>query len=292
MELPVSFNQQTIECSMFNPTATVASNVFLTRYFVRYLLQKVISVSKWELPENWSDKYFLYALHTCGNVVVFKTDKFGVIPQHCTLAGRNVFYQPSRAIVSNPLIDKNLDLQIGDNCVLFTMTADYGGVYDLVNFYASLMSLAVESFCSNTFNSRLAYVFAASGKNMAESMKKAADDVLSGKPYVVADKALFGPDGKLNAELFLNNLSQNFIAPELFDMLKDIENKFNKAIGLPAAYSLKKERMLTGELDSSNTEGLSRYKMWLDGWRKSCEDVKAMFGVDVSVRLRGDEDET
>lgn len=292
MELPVSFNQQMIESSMFNPTATVASNVFLTKYFVRYLLQKVISVSKWELPENWSDKYFLYALHTCGNVVVCKTDRFGVIPQHCTLAGRNVFYQPSRAIVSNPLIDKNLDLQIGDNCVLFTMTADYGGVYDLVNFYASLMSLAVESFCANTFNSRLAYVFAANGKNMAESMKKAADDVLSGKPYVVADKALFGPDGKISAELFLNNLRQNFIAPELFDMLKDIENKFNKAIGLPAAYSLKKERMLTGELDSSNAEGQSRYKMWLDGWKKSCDDVKAMFGVDVSVRLRGGDNET
>lgn len=291
MELPISFNQQMIDSSMFNPTATVANNVFLTRYFVRYLLQKVISVSKWKLPGNWSDKYFLYALHTCGNVVVFKTDKFGVIPQHCTLAGRNVFYQPSRAIVSNPLIERNLDLHIGKNCVLFTMTADYGGVYDLVNFYASLMSLAVESFCANTFNSRLAYVFAASGKNMAESMKKAADDVLSGKPYVVADKALFGPDGKLNAELFLNNLRQNFIAPELFDMLKDIENKFNKAVGLPAAYSLKKERMLTGELDSSNTEGQSRYKMWLDGWRKSCKDVKDMFGVDVSVELRGDDNE-
>ena len=291
MELPVSFNQQMIESSMFNPTATVASNVYLTRYFVRYLLQKVISVSKWELPDTWSDKYFLYALHTCGNVVVFRTDKFGVIPQHCTLAGRNVFYQPSRAIVSNPLIDRNLGLQIGDNCVLFTMTADYGGVYDLVNFYASLMSLAVESFCANTFNSRLAYVFAASGKNMAESMKKAADDVLSGKPYVVADKALFGPDGKLNAELFLNNLRQNFIAPELFDMLKDIENKFNKAIGLPAAYSLKKERMLTGEIDSSNTEGQSRYKMWLDGWKKSCNEVKTMFDVDVSVRLRGGDNE-
>ena len=222
MELPISVNQQMIDSSRFIPTATVANNVFLTRYFVRYLLQKVISVSKWKLPENWSDKYFLYALHTCGNVVVFRTDKFGVIPQHCTLAGRNVFYQPSRAIVSNPLIDKNLDLQIGDNCVLFTMTADYGGVYDLVNFYATLMSLAGESFCANTFNSRLAYVFAANGKNMAESMKKAADDVLSGKPYVVADKALFGPYGKLNAELFLNNLRQNFIAPELFDMLKDI----------------------------------------------------------------------
>lgn len=292
MELPVSFNQQMIESSMFNPTATVASNVYLTRYFIRYLMQKVISVSKWDLPDNWSDKYFLYALHTCGSVVVFRTDKFGVIPQHCTLAGRNVFYQPSRAIVSNPLIDRNIDLQIGDNCVLFTMTADYGGVYDLINFYASLMSLAVESFCANTFNSRLAYVFAASGKSMAESMKKAADDVLSGKPYVVADKALFGPDGKLNAELFLNNLRQNFIAPELFDMLKDIENKFNKAVGLPAAYSLKKERMLTGELDSSNTEGQCRYKMWLDGWRKSCKDVKSMFGVDVSVRLRGAEDAT
>ena len=26
--------------------------------------------------------------------------------------------------------------------------------------------------------------------------------------------------------------------------------------------------------------------MWLDGWQKSCADVKKMFGVDVSVNWR------
>ena len=28
--------------------------------------------------------------------------------------------------------------------------------------------------------------------------------------------------------------------------------------------------------------------MWLDGWKKSCADVKKMFGVDVSVNWRHD----
>ena len=50
--------------------------------------------------------------------------------------------------------------------------------------------------------------------------------------------------------------------------------------------------MLAGELDSANTEGMCRYNMWLDGWKKSCDEVKAMFGVDVSVDLRGVENET
>lgn len=285
--IPIMYDMQNMANSTCNPSAMATTNVALNNYFKRYLLQKVMSVSEWTIPKTWNKKYFLYALHTIGAVAIFRTNKYGVIPQHCTLTGYNVFYQPAKAIVTNPLLEKTYELTIDKECTLFTMTADYGGVLDLVNFYATLMSLTVESFCANAYNSRLAYVFAANDKNMAQSMKKAADDVLSGKPYVVTDKALFTPDGRLNATLFLNNLRQNFISPELFDLLKDIENKFNKAVGLPAAYSLKKERMLTDEVEQTQQEGQSRYLLWLDGWKESCKKTFEMFNVDISVKMRG-----
>lgn len=283
--VPYNYEESNVWAAMANPSA-VNTNTTMTDYFRRYLLQKVMSVSKWTLPDNWSQKYFLYALHVIGNVAVIKTDRFGVIPQHCTLKGYNVQYQPANAVITNPLIDTTVDAVIGRNCTLFTMTSDYGGILDMVNYYASLLAMISESFAANTFNSRLAYMFAAKNSNIAESMKKAADLILSGKPYVVTDKALFNNDGTPAMQLFLNNLSQNFIAPEQMELMQMVENHFDVDIGLPATYPAKRERMLTSEVENMRVERSARYAMWMDGWKRSCEDTRKMFGVEISVELR------
>lgn len=286
--VPYSYEESNIACGMSNPSAVTVQNTSLTAFFRRYLLQKVMSVAEWELPANWKKNYFLYALHVIGNVVVIKTDRYGVIPQHCTLNGFDVQYQPLRAKISNPLIAKNLDLTIGKNCTLFNMTCDYGGILDLVNYYAGMMALASEGISTNTLNAKLAYVFAAHDSRMGETMKKAADELLSGKPFVVADKKLFTADGKLSMDLLLNNLKQNYIAPDMVGVLHSIENEFDAAIGLPPTHSDKRERMVTDEVTNADTTRKSRYLLWLEGWKEAAERTNEMFGTNISVRLRGD----
>lgn len=44
--------------------------------------------------------------------------------------------------------------------------------------------------------------------------------------------------------------------------------------------------MISSEAESNDVETSTRMEMWLDGWQKSCADVKKMFGVDVSVNWR------
>ena len=78
-------------------------------------MQKAMAVAKWTLTENWSKRYFLYALHVMGNVAIINTDKYGVIPQHCTLSGRTVQYQPANVLISNKLIKNNMRLNIAEN---------------------------------------------------------------------------------------------------------------------------------------------------------------------------------
>ena len=285
--VPYSYEESNIAYGMSNPSAVTVQNTRLTGFFRRYLLQKVMSVAKWELPANWKKNYFLYALHVIGNVAVIKTDRYGVIPQHCTLSGFDVQSQPLKAVVSNPLIAKNLDLTIGKNCTLFNMTCDYGGVLDLVNYYAGMLALASEAISTNTLNAKLAYVFAAQDSRMGETMKKAADELLSGKPFVVADKKLFSADGKLSMDLLLNNLKQNYIAPDMVNVLHSIENEFDAAIGLPPTHSDKRERMITDEVSNADTTRKSRYLLWLEGWQEAAERTNEMFGTNISVNLRG-----
>lgn len=282
---PIPFNiGATVEAAV-NPSAAHITGTKTAQYFRRYLSQKLMSIFKWELPENWSKRYFLYALQ-CAPVAVFNTERFGVIPNTCTLSGLNVFYQPSTAIVANPLLPNLPELKIGENCVIFTPTMDYGGLDDLIEFYADQMALVTESFCCNINNSKLSYVFAAEDKAIAQSFKKAMDLILSGEPYVVADKKLFDTSGELRVKMLEQNVRQNYIGTELFEMLKNIENQFATEIGIPNSNTQKRERLITDEVNSNNVETSIRSELWLENLKESCSEVKRIFNVDVSVNWR------
>lgn len=68
--------------------------------------------------------------------------------------------------------------------------------------------------------------------------------------------------------VFANNLSNNYIAGDILDNMRRLEELFCTEIGIPSARSDKKERMITSEAESNDTETSTRIEMWLDGWKK------------------------
>ena len=290
MNIPILYQEGNVYSSMKNPSGVVVGNTESSQFFRRYLLQKAMSVFKWKLPENWSERYFLYTLYLNGTVAIINTDKFGVIPQQCSLFGYNVFYQPSGVIIANPLIKQMPPLVIGRDCTLFTMTEDYCGIADLVNYYGDMMALVSESMAVNIFNSRLAYILFAGDTTTANGMKKMTDRVLSGEPYIVVDKKFRDGAGNLSMEMFNRDIKNGFIAPELMTLLQDIENQFATEIGIPNANTAKRERMIVDEVNSNNVETYSRCDMWFSNWKKQCEKTKKMFGVEIDVEWRYKQD--
>ena len=97
---------------MISPSTVHCKNANLTWYYRRYLIQKAIAVFKWKLPENWDPDFFRYALYALGFVAIVNTNKFGVIPTLCSLGGFNVFYRPTYAVISNPLLSGILQPEI------------------------------------------------------------------------------------------------------------------------------------------------------------------------------------
>ena len=174
------------------------------------------------------------------------------------------------------------------------MEPDYGSVMDLVNYYAQMMALVSETMAVNVINSKLSYVFAVDNQQSAEAIKKAGDNLMSGKPFVVLDKKLFRDDGKVGMPFMENNLRNSYIANDLQITLDNLENSFAQDIGLPNANTDKKERMITDEVNANKLETFSRADMWLDGWKDSCRKIYDMFGAEISVDWRngGDANET
>jgi hypothetical protein len=258
----------------------------LARFFWRYLLQKALSVFKWDIPETWSKEYFLYILYCWGFVAVINTDKFGVIPQMCGLRGYDVFYRPTTAVVTNPLLNGIKELRIDTQCTLFKLQPDYGGIMDMVNYYADMMALCAETAGVNLLNSKLSYVFAAEDKTAAESFKKLYDKIASGEPATVIDKKLYRQDGTPAWQPFMQNVGQNYIVGDILSDMRKIESMFLTAIGIPNANTDKKERLITDEVNANNEETKTLCELWLEQLQQVCEKTRAMFGIKISVDWR------
>ena len=288
MNLPFYYDYKNARNSTVNPSTVHIRDTGLQRYFARYLLQKTISVFKWDMPKTWSRNYLLYTLYCWGYVAVINTDKFGVIPQQCTLGGFDVFYQPKFATVANPLLRGILNPVIGKQCELLRLQPDYGGVMDIVNFYADMLALSAETAGTNLLNSKLAYVFASDGKAGAESFKKLYDQIASGEPAAYIDKNLYRDDGTPTWNFFNQNLKETYIAGDILNDMRLWEMKFDNEIGIPTTNTTKKERLITDEANSAIEESRTKAQLWLDELQESCRKINNMFGIRLWVDWRED----
>lgn len=285
--IPASYDYINAYNHQYAPSTIHVKETGLSWYFKRYLIQKIISVFKFEgIPETWAKDYFLYTLFVFGYCAVINTNKYGVIPQHCTLSGYNIFYRPNRAIIANPLFKKTIEAQIGKDCELIRMAPDWCGVWDIVEYYADLMALTSETVAVNLINSKFSYVFAAEDKASAESLKKLYDQIASGEPAAFADKKLFTDDGDPSWYLFVQNLKQNYIAGDLLEDLAKIDSRFNTEIGIPNVNIAKASGVGEAEVMANNIDTHSKAALWLETIKDSLEKVNEMFGLNITVSMR------
>lgn len=283
----------------FTPKGGAPYNAPLFLFFKKYLLQKCISVFKFTYPENWSRdqiRHFRNVLFTAGYIGVFEDKKFGLVALQCSFLGQNLFYSPKKILVSNPLLS-GVEKTIGKDCVLFTLqeTPSFGDLYfnpastsvlDIVDYYAEQMALASQGLNANLVNSQLSYVFTTDNKAASEAFKKMFAMIASGEPAVVQDKNLLLEDGSPAWQAFQQNLGQNYIANDILTTLSTLNDQFCSLVGIPNANLEKKERMITDEVNMNNTETNCLSDLWLENMKLCCDEVNAMFGVDMSVEKR------
>lgn len=275
---PMFYDHINAKQSQVSPSTMKVHNTGLYRQFQRYLIQEAMSPFKFTFPKTWSRDYTLYVLYLWGYFAIFNTDKFGIISQQCGLHGYDVFYRPTHCVITNPLFRQTFYPRIGRDCVLIKLQPDYGGVMDIVSYYAEMMALCAESVAVNLVNSKLSYVFFTNGAKEAEEAKKIYDQVGSGEPAVVVDKKFQNEDGTKAWELFDQNLKNSYIASDILSDMKKIKAMFDTDIGIPNTNTDKKERMIQSEVMSNNVETLSKCELWYDELQARFEEARQMFG--------------
>lgn len=281
--------------SRLEPSQVHVANTFLYQYFRRYLLQKAVAVFRWELPREWQRTLFLYCLYCDGHVAIVNTDSFGVIPQPCTLGGRGVQYQPTYALITNPLLQGILQPRIGTQCAVIRIMPDYGGIMDIINYYARQMALCSETLEINLLNSKLSYVFGVpkggNRKASAETLKKLFDQIMSGVPAAFVDEELTDRNGKPTWQLFLQDVGQNFIAPDVQEQLRKLECEFAAKVGIPSNLATtKKERVNLAEVSANDVETAVGPSQWLELAHEGLDTANRLFGLKLSVDWRYEPD--
>lgn len=289
-----SFDFYTINMSnaLEVPSTVHCKDTNLVRYYAKYLLQKLLSVYEWTMPETWDHDYFQYILATQGYIAILETPEFGVICQMARIGGYDIYYRPTTAMIANPILG-SLERRIRKDCALIKFQPDYSTPLDICMYYADLMAITAQGAAANIFNSKLAYIFACQDKASAESFKKAFDQINQGNPAVFVDKALFTDSGDVNWHEFQQHLSETYIADKILSDLRKIETMFDSEIGIPNANTDKKERLITSEVESNTVEVYSKATLWLETMKRGIDEAKSLFpalNLDVKLRFGGEAD--
>ena len=286
MEKGITYDYINLYNASRSPSTVHVKNTRLRNYFRKYLLQKAISVFKWNLPDEWDKDYFLYTLYGMGFIAILYTDKFGTICQQCAPGGYNLYYRPSYVIVTNPLLRDTYTLTIDEDCVLLKLQPDYSSIMDIVGYYADQMALASEAMGVNLVNIKSGTVFGAESKVQAEAYKKMYDNLSEGDPAVVIGKKLLNDDGTPNWFPFTQNIRESYVGTDLLSDMRKIEAMYDTEIGIPNANTDKRERLISDEVNANNVETATRCELWLETLRKEIDKANKMFGLEISVDWR------
>lgn len=258
------------------------------RYWFRSLLQKMDSALLFDgLPEDWSQDFFLFCLWALGYVAVFDTARWGVAFQPCTLSGFDFYYQPTKALVSNPLYQK--ELTIHKDCEILKLTPDFRGVFDIVDYYATQLAEASKGINIGLINAKMPLVLTASNAAQAETLKKVYDKVQAGESLVVwkdlTDQFSEVIPRKDPFEVWNQDYKQTYIVTNLLTDLQTILDSFYMEIGLPVSTVDKKAHMLNAEANFNEAQSQARISCWVQTLNESFELINKRFGLNLSVDM-------
>lgn len=254
-------------------------------YYRRWMLRKIFSIFKfYDIPETWDMDYFLENLFLSGYVCVTDTS-LGVIPLQCGYTGINVYNHPTKCVIANPVLG-SFERTIGEDCVLIHLQYDYTGVDSMLRRYAYLFAACDSSISVNLMNSKVAFIGEAKTKAQAATLQKLYDQISCGKPAVFSNTT----DGETTWQLM--RVKDTFIADTVQNLKETIKQEFLTEIGIKNSNTQKRERLITAEAERNDDETRINIDHWMYNIRHGLDEVNSMFGLNISVRMNRDEDQT
>lgn len=296
MYTPLNYQQINVAAGSYTPSDVKSYNNKTFAFWERALFQRAQSVLDFEVPSEWDGKvkdFFLYCLFKYGFVCISKNDEFGQFFQPCTLSGYDFYYQPTKAIIANPKL--STELEIDRECALLKLTPDYMGAWDIIWYTAEKLSTLDNAINMSLINNKFAFFLGARNKTASQALKKMLDLVNQGEPAVVYDMKLLNDptDKEMPFQQWgRDNLKNSYLTTDQLMDFQTLINNFDAEIGIPTIPYQKKERMVTDEATSRTYDAKARSVTWFNTLTSSIEEIKKLYpDIKLSVKLHYDETE-
>jgi hypothetical protein len=212
------------------------------------------------LPEEADINFVMTHLLTVGSVATIRL-KNKIYMTNGYLGGdKDVNYFGTKIIGANPVLG-SYELERGKDAEITFLTPydniplmqagirESGGIYSLITYTAALLADNICSLNTAQINGRVQVMVTAEDASIASSAESVLKDLYSGKPYRVMTEELY-------KRIHVNPCASSVQAHQLMELVEVqqyIRAMFWNAIGIDSNYNMKRERLISAEVESNYT---------------------------------------
>lgn len=256
------------------------------------------------LPDTIEETYLKYCIFNLGKVVFFKLDQEIIENRQSFItplkpgdlvcqSGNNAevqtfYYLYRNVIVNNSALSKTYDLKPGKNCEIVYCTEPdkykafgSGGLHVLIARTATILAdndLSINIIQKNT---RLTNVLGADDEPTKRSAEAAVNAMYNGEPYIVAQKSLVSDLSSFP----MTQTTANKDIVQLIEARQYIYSHFYEALGLQTHDNMKKERLITEEINDNEELSALNIDDIIVTVQAGLDRVNAMFNTNITVSL-------
>lgn len=241
---------------------------------------KMVSVNMFEwsgLPDGIDEKFIEEFLFNDGQAIFFRDPSMSYM---CLKADNgvelNVYGEPLGWWATGFNYHKYYK---SDKCVIISNNKLRIPTINFITFYANKLTEAERTMDVNVKACKTPFIFACDDKDVL-SFKQIFAKVDGNEPAIYADRGL----NLDSLQVFQTGVK--FLGNELQDYKHTVENELLTFLGVNNTPVDKKERLITDEAESNDELIKSFSDIQLEARQKACEEINAMFRLNVSVKLR------
>lgn len=267
-------------------------------HFKEMLKREVSNLFKWQGLEDIIQYPLLERLLIEeGQRALIHDELLGYLVLPCTTTGEDLYSRPTKATVNVSSENKSINKEFriyypdtfledfkGDYCILIENMESGQSLQQIINFYSYRLGMLWTSIDINLLWQNLPPIFAVPDKEVKTSIDKMVNDIWSGKPVIVTDRALFGDNNKLEVAKADIPLLFN----ELHKAHEQVLSDFRSLVGINTSGTMKESGIGQLELTANSQSIRTCLEVMLSSRNQACLYAKNLFQLDLSVSVVGE----
>ena len=254
------------------------------RTYIQYynrLTELALSMFEWTgLPSSVDPRFLEMCLFADGKALYFNDEVMGDLCLQCAISGRlNVYRIPinRRAYATNGY---NKNLTDKDSVIIFN------------NFMHTNSKLDVEMFARRLYNlDRIIDVNANAQKTPILITCSEEERLTMKNMYMQYDgnePVIWGDSGLNSKGISVLKTDAPYVADKIYTLKTQIWNEALTYLGIMNINTVKKERLITDEVERNNGGTIANRYARLEARRQACRQINEMFGTNIWVDYRED----